>query len=199
MRSRLSCALLSLIAFATSTCSASEPTIGASEATHHIDGMATVCGRLAEISKLHRAKGRPTLLNFGDAYPHQEFTALIWERDIAVLAGLDLLPGMDLCVRGTVDSYRGRPQIIVRSTDQIARPADAANSYTPLRADDVAAIQALLRALGFAPGPTDGILGPRTKSAIREFQQAETLTQTGTPNPVTRRRLLERWRKHHGD
>jgi hypothetical protein len=41
-------------------------------------------------------------------------------------------------------------------------------------------IQTHLDALGFAPGPADGIIGPRTRDAIRRFQTDRGVTPTGT-------------------
>ena len=44
------------------------------------------------------------------------------------------------------------------------------------------AIQTRLEALGFDPGPPDGELNPRTRSAIRDFQRTLGLPQTGEPS-----------------
>jgi hypothetical protein len=40
-------------------------------------------------------------------------------------------------------------------------------------------VQLRLRALGFDPGPVDGIAGPRTRAAIASFQSAESLSVDG--------------------
>jgi peptidoglycan hydrolase-like protein with peptidoglycan-binding domain len=40
--------------------------------------------------------------------------------------------------------------------------------------------QVHLAQLGFGPGPIDGLLGPRTATAIRAFQQAKGLEATGS-------------------
>ena len=64
---------------------------------------------------------------------------------------------------------------------------------TPVLVDDVhaadvstqkitIAIQTRLEALGFDPGPPDGQLSQRTRSAIRDFQRALGLPQTGEPS-----------------
>lgn len=45
--------------------------------------------------------------------------------------------------------------------------------------------QAALRAAGFDPGPIDGIIGPRTRAAIRAYQQANGLTVDGIVGPQT--------------
>ena len=39
--------------------------------------------------------------------------------------------------------------------------------------------QELLNALGFSAGPADGLMGPRTADAIRQFQSRAGLSATG--------------------
>ncbi len=46
-------------------------------------------------------------------------------------------------------------------------------------------IQLALQAAGFDPGSTDGRLGPRTRTAVREFQQANGLHPDGKVGPRT--------------
>ena len=50
--------------------------------------------------------------------------------------------------------------------------------------------QRQLKALGFDPGSTDGSFGPQTEAALRAYQQAYRLPQTGRPDEVTLRSLL---------
>jgi localization factor PodJL len=50
--------------------------------------------------------------------------------------------------------------------------------------------QEKLRELGYEPGPVDGVLGPRTKQALSNFQRDQDLPLTGTLSPATRRQLL---------
>jgi hypothetical protein len=47
-----------------------------------------------------------------------------------------------------------------------------------------------LHAAGFDPGPLDGILGPRTREAIRRFQASRGLPGTGALDEATRQALL---------
>jgi hypothetical protein len=54
----------------------------------------------------------------------------------------------------------------------------------------VAQVQELLKDAGFNPGPIDGILGPRTKRALRRYQASEGLPATGALNEATRQALL---------
>ena len=52
--------------------------------------------------------------------------------------------------------------------------------------DDVRAEQQALKDKGFDPGPVDGIDGPRTQAALREFQTKQNLKEDGTLGPQTR-------------
>jgi hypothetical protein len=53
----------------------------------------------------------------------------------------------------------------------------------------VRAAQAELGRLGYRPGPVDGVIGPRTVGAIRAFQRAQQLPETGSLTPETMDRL----------
>jgi N-acetylmuramoyl-L-alanine amidase len=50
--------------------------------------------------------------------------------------------------------------------------------------------QRQLKALGFDPGSMDGTFGPQTEAALRAYQQAYRLPQTGRPDEPTLRSLL---------
>ena len=55
---------------------------------------------------------------------------------------------------------------------------------------DVRSAQMALKDRGIDPGPIDGVMGPRTGAAIKEFQQRENLTVNGQLDAETRARLL---------
>lgn len=59
------------------------------------------------------------------------------------------------------------------------------------RFSSVRGAQERLAALGYAPGPVDGILGPRTARALRAFQTDRSLAVTGTLTPETAAALGE--------
>jgi hypothetical protein len=54
---------------------------------------------------------------------------------------------------------------------------------------DVRSAQMALRDKGHDPGPIDGVMGPRTSAAIRDFQQKENLSVTGQLDAETRSKL----------
>lgn len=53
----------------------------------------------------------------------------------------------------------------------------------PLSRDENFELQNRLTALGYDPGPVDGVVGPATRSALRQFQAAQGLTPDGFPTP----------------
>lgn len=56
--------------------------------------------------------------------------------------------------------------------------------------DRVSGWQARLNSLGYECGAQDNVSGPRTKAAIRRFQRAKNLPETGEADPATQDELL---------
>jgi hypothetical protein len=54
---------------------------------------------------------------------------------------------------------------------------------------DVRSVQMALKDKGHDPGPIDGVMGPRTSAAIKEFQQKENLPTTGQLDAETKAKL----------
>lgn len=79
----------------------------------------------------------------------------------------------------TPSPQRGPPQ-------QAGKGVSGAPTYD---ARLVRKVQSALLRLGYAPGPADGLMGPRTKRAIRRFQRDNGLRQTGVPSSVLLSRL----------
>ena len=52
--------------------------------------------------------------------------------------------------------------------------------------DDVKAEQQALKDKGFDPGPVDGVNGPKTRSALGQFQEKQNLKKDGKLGPQTR-------------
>jgi mannosyl-glycoprotein endo-beta-N-acetylglucosaminidase len=63
-------------------------------------------------------------------------------------------------------------------------------SMAPPNREVLRQAQRQLKALGFDPGSMDGTFGPQTEAALRAYQQAYRLPQTGRPDEVTLRSLL---------
>lgn len=83
------------------------------------------------------------------------------------------------------DAQRGR---LVLESDQEEYPL-LLGCVDPI--EEVSGAQVRLSNLGFDCGNTDGVLGPKTKSALRSFQKRHGLPQTGQPDEATRNKLVE--------
>lgn len=59
------------------------------------------------------------------------------------------------------------------------KPAAASAAEEALTRQERVLAQRGLAALGYQPGPADGLFGPRTRSAIREWQEAKGIEATG--------------------
>jgi len=53
----------------------------------------------------------------------------------------------------------------------------------------VMAMQQALKDKGFDPGSVDGVVGPKTSSALRAYQKSENLTTTGRLDGDTKAKL----------
>jgi peptidoglycan hydrolase-like protein with peptidoglycan-binding domain len=61
-------------------------------------------------------------------------------------------------------------------------PKDDADAWPQASADQIKAVQALLLQLNFSREAPDGVLGPATRAAIREYERLLGLPQTGEPS-----------------
>jgi len=65
----------------------------------------------------------------------------------------------------------------------------AGSPSAPRGAKSIKAIQQALKDNGHDPGEVDGAMGPRTRAALRDYQQKEGLKATGTPDAETTAKL----------
>jgi DNA/RNA endonuclease YhcR with UshA esterase domain len=86
------------------------------QAATHIGETATVCGKVAGT---HRSSRGNSFINLDGVYPNQPFTAFIPASSASIGIDLRSLEGKTLCVSGKIALYRGKPEIIVTSKDQI--------------------------------------------------------------------------------
>lgn len=68
----------------------------------------------------------------------------------------------------------------------------AAAARPPASTEQVLATQRLLARLGYRPGPADGLLGPRTRAAVRSFQEEAGLAADGEVTAGLLQRLQAR-------
>jgi hypothetical protein len=92
-------------------------TLRASRAIRHAGEIKTVCGR---VESSHRRPDGTTFLNLGGKYPQQDFTAVIWaENQQGSWQPHIIYLDERICVKGMIEIYRRKPEISVRSPDQI--------------------------------------------------------------------------------
>lgn len=78
---------------------------------------------------------------------------------------------------GTQRGTSGAPSDEMKTQRGAAPSGRAATAR--MSKDKVKEVQAALKSKGVDPGPEDGVLGPKTQQAIREFQKSNNLSVTG--------------------
>jgi len=91
----------------------------------------------------------------------------------------------DMAARGSVQPFQASDNVV-----QAASPSSNGQVRTIVSIDQyVLALQTALVTLGYDPGPLDGVLGPRTDSAVRQFQLDCKLQADGAAGEETRHTL----------
>ena len=91
-------------------------TITPQEASDHIGSVEVVEGVVSQVST---SSGGTTFINFGGRYPNHVFYAVIFRKHADLFPGIYDLQGKAVAVSGTVELYKGKPQIVVTSPDQV--------------------------------------------------------------------------------
>lgn len=68
---------------------------------------------------------------------------------------------------------------------------EGGNLYTGARGTNVSQLQQILKQFGYYPGAVDGVFGPQTKQAIRDFQTDNKISVDGIFGPITQAKLIE--------
>lgn len=98
------------------TMSAQADTITPIEASEHIGSLMTVEGVVSQVSI---SGGGTTFINFGGQYPDHVFYGVIFRNRSDEFPNAVALEGRAIEVSGTIELYKGKPQIILTSSDQI--------------------------------------------------------------------------------
>ena len=93
----------------------SPPMIQASEAKGHIGTNAVVAGKIVEVNKAEKV----VHLNFEKPFPKQPFAVVVFANKTNLFPDLDQFKGKSVEVSGKIIEYRGRPEIILESTNQL--------------------------------------------------------------------------------
>jgi hypothetical protein len=121
MKSMIAAALVLTISGLTACgVQADSTSISAAEAANHEGESARVCGLVASAKYATETRKQPTFLNLDRAYPNHIFTALIWGSDRAAFPYVpEGLQGKRICVKGVIEIYKGKAEIIVTGPSQI--------------------------------------------------------------------------------
>lgn len=90
--------------------------ISTGDTKNHIGESATVVGVVSEI---HITPKGTVLIDMDGRFPNEQFTA-VWFGPSAPVAQLQYFDGKTISVKGTIQEYRGRPEIILTSMNQIS-------------------------------------------------------------------------------
>lgn len=87
----------------------------AADAATRIGQTITVEGIVREVHVSERA----TFIDLNGRYPYEEFTGVIFSSNADAFPNVGALEGKTVDITGTVQMYRGRPEIILASPNQI--------------------------------------------------------------------------------
>ncbi|MCE6957678.1 nucleotide-binding protein [Cereibacter sphaeroides] len=87
------------------------------EAASVVGTTATVEGMVSQVAE-HRGT---IFINMGGRYPNQSFHAVIFDDNAGLFPGIAAIEGEMVAIHGLVELYKGRPEIIVTSPDQIEK------------------------------------------------------------------------------
>lgn len=73
-------------------------------------------------------------------------------------------------------------EALLKSAGEPPKPAPRAARP---RREEIRLVQERLKAAGFDPGPIDGVLGPKTRSALEQYQRSRGLAISGRPDAPT--------------
>lgn len=84
-----------------------------------IGEIATICGMVGSARFADTVRGQPTYINLGPAFPEHVFTIVIWGENRYKFTPKPEFTDGSLCVKGRIEDYKGIPQIVVTSPEQI--------------------------------------------------------------------------------
>ena len=117
MKSILTC-FFALVAYTTVY---SQKAIELKDAAQHIGDSVIVEGRIMDTRYFESASNAPALFNMGGKFPNQLLTLVIYGADRKNFKDAPEIfyKEKNVVVKGKIEEYKGKPQIIVRVPEQI--------------------------------------------------------------------------------
>jgi DNA/RNA endonuclease YhcR with UshA esterase domain len=73
----------------------------------------------AAVTEVKTGRGGVTFLDMGGSFPDNPFAAVIFASDLAKFSGAKALKGKTIAISGEVVLYQDRPEIILKTADQL--------------------------------------------------------------------------------
>jgi len=90
--------------------------IAPADAKAHVGQTVTIEG---PVGNVYTARSGMTFIDIGGRYPDNAFAAVIFSDDGGKFPNVKALDGKVVDVTGAVSVYRGKPEIILKSADQV--------------------------------------------------------------------------------
>jgi DNA/RNA endonuclease YhcR with UshA esterase domain len=90
-------------------------TVSPQDASQYAGSSTTVEGVVSQVSR----SGGTTFINFGGRYPNHVFYAVILRSNSGSFSNTQSLEGRQVAISGQIEFYKGKPQIVLRSPEQI--------------------------------------------------------------------------------
>ncbi len=91
-------------------------TISVTDVGSYVGQSVTVEGT---VSGVYTARSGVTFIDMGGSFPNNLFAGVIFAEDTTKVGSVSGLTGKTVDLTGTIQMYRGKPEIILKSADQI--------------------------------------------------------------------------------
>jgi DNA/RNA endonuclease YhcR with UshA esterase domain len=91
-------------------------TVAPNDAKAHVGQTVTIQGAVSDV---YTARSGTTFVNLGGRYPDSAFTAVIFAGDSEKFPTVHALNGKTVDITGPISLYKGKPEIILKSADQL--------------------------------------------------------------------------------
>ena len=98
-----------------------EKTVAINDAAKYDGQTVTICSKVFGTKYLSNSGRQPTFLNLGANYPNSPLTVVIWGDDREKFKGTPetIFADKNICVKGLIQLYRGKEEIVVSNPNQI--------------------------------------------------------------------------------
>ncbi len=107
---------LLILLFVTSASLYAQTEISPDSAKNFVGKQVTVTGI---VDQVHLTDTGTYFLNMGGKFPDNTFTVVIFSKDSSSFMNIKNFEGRDVAITGTVTDYKGSPEIVLKSSDQI--------------------------------------------------------------------------------